>query len=147
MKKQTKNLLVLFVVSFALDMATMPLRGIGLHWCSMVSLPLYLALTWYAVVRLSDVAAWKVALAVLCGWMVVNVPVRVICWNNTIGSLSDAVMHVAGIAAGYLCSFRLRALRIAVLAVCAVLVWQAYPIMIHWINYIECGSWSGRCRR
>ncbi|MDE6778763.1 MAG: TlpA family protein disulfide reductase [Alistipes sp.] len=147
MKKQTKNLLVLFVVSFALDMVTMPLRGIGFHWCSMVSLPLYVALTWGAIARMCDTASWKVALAVLCGWMLVNVPVRIALWNSALGSLPDAAMHVAGIAAGYLCSFRQRALRIAVLAVCAVLVWQAYPIVIHWLNYLNTGSWSGRCRQ
>lgn len=147
MKRQTRRFLFVFLASFALDMATMPLRGIGFHWCSMASLPLYVALTWYAIARMRDTASWKVALAVLCGWMLVNVPVRILWWSSTLVSLPDAAMHVAGIAAGYLCSFRQRALRIAVLAVCVVLVWQAYPILIHWLNYLNTGSWSGRCRR
>lgn len=101
MKQRIKTLILLFVGSFLIDIVTMPLRGFAFVACSTTSFIAYFIFTWWAIAKLGEkVERWKIFIAILCGFLALNLPVRIDMWSTALVSLPDFAMHLLGIFMG-----------------------------------------------
>ena len=145
LSKQTKRLILLFFISLVLDIALSPLRGYASFMVSsIISFIAFFLLVWFYCRRWKDVKPWRILLAVLLGWCVINWPVRIFSFQSSLVSFPDAWMHVLGMLSGYLFYVGGRVWKWVVVACGVALCVMITPMYRAWLHYLSFGTVSGR---
>lgn len=150
MKNRTKKawtfLLIVFVVC-AVDLATVPLRGIHFTLSGIIG---FITLFAFEGVLLRYCKILKPATifwASLIGFCLINLPSHIVLWPSTLGSLPDFSIRLMGVVLG--CSFFATGrkwLRIAVVvAGCLILAGTNWAV-VNTIHYLAHGSFDGRIK-
>ena len=99
---KTKPLLTVFLIAFAIELITAPLRGILFMLCAVVSFILFFIFMIIILKKYEDkIKRIYILFVVLAGCSVLTLPMRIIDWKDTLISLPDYLFHIFGILMGY----------------------------------------------
>ena len=99
---KTKPLLIVFLLALAIEIITAPLRAIDGSICAVVTFVLFFI---FMVIILkkydSKTKRIYILLAALLGCSFIPLPIHIIHWKSTLGTLPDYLFHMFGILMGY----------------------------------------------
>lgn len=103
-RKKWKAFLLIALGALLLDLALSPLRGyfLGMPFSAGFSFFVLGIYTYLCIRKCKKVEPYIVFLAVLVGWSLINIPIRIVVWDNGMVSLLETIMRILGIIAGYL---------------------------------------------
>lgn len=143
MKQKIKILILLFIGSFVIDLVTTPLRGVAFVACSITSFIAYFLFTWWAITKFSNkIERWKIFIAILCGFLALNLPVRIAVWSTALVSLPDFVMHLLGVFMGAIFSVSAKWGRVVTAAMSLIMLLSINWVTTRHLYYVNHGTYS-----
>ncbi len=143
---KVKIFLILFSISFILECLTGILRGYASFQISSLSgFLLFLFLTLYSLRRYQNkISYFWIFCAVLLGLCIVQLPMRILSFENTLVSLPDFIFHISGILLGLLLfkarpgySFLITGIWLMIFL---FMFFRGYDIWLHKLNF---GTFTG----
>lgn len=143
-----KTLLIAFLLSFAVGMLVMPLRGFNLHYSSFVGFAAHYLCTFFVLRRWGGRVPVKYLFwSLFLGLGIIEIPLRVMDFESTGHTLPDFLMRLLGLLLAYFGHGRRKAWNVALLAVGVALnVFLSFPLCHHmsgwemWWHKRGCGS-------
>lgn len=157
MKTSTKYFLKIVLISLVIFLIVTPLRGGyiirsiggvgGIHLSSIVGFIIYFFLTsWFlrnSKERLSD---FHIVLGVALGASLLTIPIYIIDFSSTLGSLLELLIHLSSVLLGYLCykvNNKYYRIPIAILSF-AFCFWISTVGYSLWLHKLSFKSFSGK---
>ena len=139
---------LIFLYALLIDLATMPLRGLrgfGTSACSVVTFILYFIFIYIVLKKYTyQLKGIYILLASLLGASILQLPLRVVHFSVTLGTLPDFLFHLLGIVMGYLFYKSNRFFRVITLvfslACCLFLYFKGYEM---WYNKLDFNTFTG----
>src|SRR5437899_1421514 len=140
------SVLKYFLLSFFLSVAISPLRGYDLAYSSLCGFVVYFLLTLVCLKKvLKTKSILLFTLALVGGFWVIQLPIRIMAFETSLVSLPDAILASLGIAAAL--AYRLlrepfrNAIPMASFILVIFMCFQGYGYWIHKLNF---GTFTGR---
>jgi len=139
-------LFLIVIMSLLIEMITSPLRGyVSTMACSVVTFVIYFVFINLILKKYSSNLKPKwILLACLIGCSLLQLPLRIVHFNSTLGTLPDFLFHLLGIFMGYLFYFSSKYVKsgivVASLLCCTFLYFKGYNLWLHKLNF---GTFSG----
>lgn len=140
-KKTSYNVVFAIVLSAIFECLLGLLRGYNSVLSGIVFLILYSGFILYIGTHSKRLALYTVVLVVT--FLAIQVPVRILWWNDSLGSLPEGCMHLIGILCGLILLKCGRAAKVVTVMVMVVLCLTFNKICIHWEQYISYGNMDG----
>lgn len=142
----------MFCISIIIFLLITPIRAIkpiynlnALHISSFIGFILYFGFTHYTCKRYNaDIKPLYTFLAILTGFLIMQIPVRIFNFEDTLITLPEAIIHITGIILGYIgYTKKIRIWKTIIIALFFLSIWVLkYSEM--YSNYIDYGTISQR---
>ena len=136
-----KLYILVFLSSIILECLLGLVRGYATFMISsLVGFLLYFALTVFFVRKLrSNAPDYMILLAIMLGLCIIEVPIRIFSWNQTLVSLPDFIDHFLGVMLGFMFikSKPLLGISLAItgLAITIFMFYSGYDLWLHKLNF------------
>jgi hypothetical protein len=145
---KTKIFFLLFLLSIAISLIISPLRGIagGINYCSLLGFVIYFFFIHISLKKFQfKLSPVNIFVAVLSGLLILQLPLRIIDFKETLGSLPDFLLHLSGILLGYVSGKQSPKIRGTVfllgLCICVFMFFKGYEMWLHKLNF---GTFTGK---
>ena len=103
MKRILLTVISISLGSLLIELITAPLRGyVNFLVAGIVAFALFAVYTSVMLYRCKSIKPVVIIAAILLGWAVINLPLRILYWQIVLISLPEGMMHLLGILSGYL---------------------------------------------
>lgn len=103
MKRILLTVISISLGSLLIELITAPLRGyVNFLVAGIVAFALFAVYTSVMLYRCKSIKPVVIIAAILLGWAVINLPLRILYWQIGLISLPEGMMHLLGILSGYL---------------------------------------------
>lgn len=154
-KTNIKFFTATFLLSILISLLITPLRGImlyddvaGVRLCSILGFILYFIATILLYKKYSNQHSLNfIIFPILCGILLLQVPLRIIAFNATLSSIPDFIMHLMGIVFAYFAckfSWTKKLLFIVGLIICLFMYFKGYDL---WHNKLYFDNFTGKTKR
>lgn len=102
MKKVSISIPCIFFGGILIELLVSPIRGwISFQSAGIIAFFLYVTYTFWCLTRIQKVSSKLILILVFSGWGIINLPIRILFWKETLISLPEITMHILGMATGY----------------------------------------------
>ena len=144
LKRKSLRWYLIFLIascSLLIFVGTTPLRMYtGIHSSAVIGFFLFFILLYFMLKKYEErLKAKYILISALIGCSLIQVPMRIISFQDTLISLPDYLFHLLGIVSGYLFYFSRRSFRIIILACsllsCFFLYFKGFDIWLHRLSF------------
>lgn len=112
--------------------------------CRYYCIFLYVTYTFWCLTRIQKVSSKLILILVFSGWGIINLPIRILFWKETLISLPEITMHILGMATGYLLYKNCQKRRIVVLIISIFTCIFFASYYNKWIHKLNFDTFSGK---
>lgn len=141
------KLFFVFLFSFLLDIAVSPLRGYaGMKYSSLFGFAAFFFLTTLCFNKYKNkIAGWQILLCLLAGLWILQLPMRIVHFRDSLISFPDALVYTLGVFCGFLYWQLKSPLNILTsflgFSIAVFMFFQGYDLWLHKLNY---GTFTGK---
>jgi thiol-disulfide isomerase/thioredoxin len=144
--RKFKPILLILAISCGLELLISPLRGYAnFQTSSLVGFVAYFLLTIYLISKFKPLLNdWWIAIIILLGFLILQGPIRVMAFNETLISLPDVAFHLLGIVIGYIYYKFNRIIGITITSIALIsAIYLYFDGYERWLHYLNFGTFYG----